>query len=831
MASQDSTRWWVAAEALVALCVVSLPLTLGGALDWSGALLVALAAAALLTWAVGAWKHRRRATWHSFLWVSIGLLGVALVSQVPLPPSVLAVLSPTHAELRDFSLVPLGLERWRPITVDAPSTWRAVARIVALASLAFVTLQLGRLEGPKRRLLGVVAISGVLVAVVGFGHLLAGADTLFGVHHFYGSVPLLSFFGNTNHLSAYLALSGTVALALSLDASSRESAIGWGALALICGAGVFLSFSRGGIGAFVATLAMVGVLMLSRRQGGVRGAVPWLVIGATMLFALSLASEPLLERLATVSTVDRLKQTKIELWPMFWDGASAYSRAGMGLGAFELAFTRFQTSQLDVTFTHPENLILQWVSELGLPLFVVLLAGLGFCAVQLWRQTRGALLEQVLLLSLCGVVLHELFDFALELNALPPAVAVVLGLVAARESSKLPEPRRSMVRRGGLVLAGAISVVGIWAVSIGLPSHRRAEDALAELVKGGGDVAPIRERALALIDRHPSDWVLYALVANHLAVERTPRDALAWVNRVLFLRPKDARAHVAAARALLVLGQPTQALLEFKTAWVIGDESTLDEGLALASKLGSWDRLLVDTPGLLTRLWERTRKLNRPDDGRALLDAAQLLPLSPAVLLEAQVLEVWQSNVRGDLSTVLSRLDALPLESTAQPELIILRARTLTAIGRGPEAITQLDALARKAPQDVDLAMTLADLLAKEGRPAQARAALDRVRPFVTGPRARSALFQTEATLWMQEERWGRALDSLQTAARIEPGLPHLHYRLAECFERMGSLNSALDEIRKGRVLDSPAGAKAQDAWVERLEAAMTQAIMPPGDP
>jgi Flp pilus assembly protein TadD len=384
-----------------------------------------------------------------------------------------------------------------------------------------------------------------------------------------------------------------------------------------------------------------------------------------------------------------------------------------------------------------------------------------------------------------------------------------------------------MVRRRGLVLAGAISALGLGAVSVGLPSHRRAEDALAAVVKTGGNVAPIRERALSLIDRHPSDWVLYALIANHLAAERTPRDALAWVNRVLFLRPRDARAHVVAARALLVLGQPSQALLEFKTAWVIGDESTLDEGLALAAKLGSWDRLLVDTPGLLTRLWERTRKLNRPDDGRALLDAAQLLPLSPAVLLEAQVLEVWQSNVRGELATVLSRLDALPLESTAQPELVILRARTLTAVGRGAEAITQLDALARKSPQDVDLAMTLADLLAKEGRPAAARAVLDRVRPFVIGPRARSALFQTEATLWMQEERWGRALDSLQTAARIEPGVPHLHYRLAECLERMGSLHSALDEVRKGRVLDSPAGAKAQDAWVDRLEAAMTQAIVP----
>jgi hypothetical protein len=48
---------------------------------------------------------------------------------------------------------------------------------------------------------------------------------------------------------------------------------------------------------------------------------------------------------------------------------------------------------------------------------------------------------------------------------------------------------------------------------------------------------------------------------------------------------------------------------------------------------------------------------------------------------------------------------------------------------------------------------------------------------------------------------------------------------MAEVYERMGSLHSALDEVRRGRLLDTPEGAKAQDAWVQRLEKA--QAVMP----
>ncbi|MGV3625166.1 MAG: tetratricopeptide repeat protein, partial [Archangium sp.] len=85
----------------------------------------------------------------------------------------------------------------------------------------------------------------------------------------------------------------------------------------------------------------------------------------------------------------------------------------------------------------------------------------------------------------------------------------------------------------------------------------------------------------------------------------------------------------------------------------------------------------------------------------------------------------------------------------------------------------------------------------------------------------RSTLYQREAALLVAEQRWGRALEALQTASRIEPTRADLHYRMAETLERMGSLHSAIDEIRKGRLLDSPDGAKAQDANLARLEAAM----------
>lgn len=822
MSRSDSNLGWRVAEGALIAALVAVPWSLGGAPAWTLWELVGFAAVALGAWLAGALRHRRRWAVHPVLALPAAVALVELVQLVPLPPNVLRLVAPGAAELRDFALVPLGLDGWRPVSVDPPSTARALAATLSLGALLFVALQLGRLAPVRRRLLMAVGAVGLTVALCGVGHELAAEDRLFGLYAFSRPVGVITPFGNVNHLAAFLTLTSTVALALAIASDTRDSLVGWAAGALLMGVVVFLSFSRGGIGSFVATWGVVASLLVSRRAGGLRSATPWIVIGATVAFAGLIGAEELAERASSVSSLERLQSTKLDLWPMFARGLSTDWRLGMGRGAYELGFSRYQDQQLDVTFTHPENVALQWLNEVGVPVALLLAVLLAWVARRTWRDARSGVLEPIVLVGIAGLFVHDVFDFALELNAVPVVAAVALGAVAWT-----PDARHVGLgtRTGGV--AGLVIAVAALAAWKGLPPHQAAERTLAEATRSTRPVAEVSRLARELVDRHPADYVLYADMASFSATRGDAQNALAWVNRVLFFRPADARAHVAAGMALLRLGGRAQALGEFRQSFELGDTSALDVALAVAARDGDFQRLLISRRGFVTQAYRALMAKQKSGEAQALLQRALAEPPNDEVRLEAQVLQATTAAQAGDASEALALLDALPAGERGREEFLLLRCRLLAKLSRADEAITLLQRAFSSEPTE-GVALTLVDLLAAQGRRGEARNMLSRVQPLVANPAVRVELLIREAGLWEADARWGRALEALQTASRLEPARADLHYRMATVFERLGSTRSALDEVRKGRFLDTPEGARAQDAWVRRLEGAFPTGLPEP---
>lgn len=809
------------AATLVLVAAVAAPtLWLGGAPPGAAVLAALLSAAAL---ALLVASDSGRLVVPPLALVPLAAAGLCALQLLPLPPGLLGLLSPPLGELRAFALLPLGLDRWRPLSHDPPATAAALAGSLAAASALIAAAGVSRSRTRRRLLAAGIGLTGLAVALIGFGHALADATTLFGLHRFQNAqLPFLTPFGNPNHLAAFATLASALLLGLAADNQQPRSRQAlWLGAAVLVGASAFLSLSRGGIAFWCAgQLAFLLLLLRRRESAGAPGrAIPVaLAVGAVALVAGYLAFDRLGAELATVDTVEKLRTSKVELWPMFSRPALAAWLTGLGRGSFAVAFPRWQTAHSTLTFTfeYPENILLQLATELGLP------ATVGLLALAAWTslRTARAVGTPVVLAAWAGVgalLLHDLFDFALELPACATAAAVALGIASGPWVDQRQTPLRRAPALAGLAVCAVLAVLGLVR---GADSADRAEARLA--AHASGNAPAVREEARALVDRHPADAVLYRIAGWTEATRPggQPRVALAWLNRALFLRPLDPDTHRVVARALFQLGAPAQALIEERLALESGGDAgiILAEALPRARDVDALWNLVGETPShvdlLVAGLWSR----GRYDDARALLDRALgAFEGRP----EAPTLTVTAARVRlqtGDAAGALTLLDEA--ERTGQ-EVTLLRAEALGALGRRRDAIHTLESAIARRPGDVELAFTLSRYLLAEGRPALARAALQRLQPFVAGGDSRTRLLLAEADTYRVERRYGRALDLVQTAMRLAPGDVGLHRQSAELYEAMQRPREALREVESAIELAGRGPDPGTRAWMDRLRAAV----------
>ncbi|WNG44211.1 polymerase [Archangium minus] len=822
-----TSRYALGAEVVLAVLLVLLPLSLGGAPTWVHWPLVVLAGLAFVLACLGAWSQHR--SFHlPLLALPLGAGALlCLLQLVPLPPELLSVLSPEAAGLRDFVLVPLGLEGSRPLSMEPPATWRELARYLAYLLSFVAAVQVSRSERARRRLLSTLAFTGAAVAVLGLLHALLGLDRLLGFIAFiHARPPLLTPFGNPNHLAAFLGLSATVSLGLALSSGTRLRAAPFVVATLLGGAGVLLSLSRGGIAFFVFGQLAFALLLLGRRVGTER-ARTWRRSGTVLLCLLAvlavggqIASEQLLAELETADSMEKLSHSKLELWPKVASVAKAYP-LGMGRGAFESVFPRYQERPVLNTFTHPENAVLQLATEFGVPGLLLLAVGLwGF--IRLARREGLGAVEWAVLAGVAALALHDLFDFSLELPASAVAAWVALACVARPDDRERCGAPRGHAPLRVLAVGGVLVALALVALIPGRSTLDEAEEELGDLVRARAPLAEVRARGLALIELHPADHALQVLMGlAHTDLGRAEAvEALGFVNRALFLNPVDARAHRVAARALLTLGQRTQAFLEYRLAFEAGDQEALwREALGRARTLEELQALTPDSARSAVLLATELMRTRRYEVAIAWLAwAREHFDAAP------ESVQLWERETRLRLARQeMAEAEAASAEvfRRAPDELssYLLRADVLHAQGRRDEALESLEPLRTRFPISVELAFTLARLEVEAGLTRRARETLQHVSPFVSDLGLRAQLFMLEGSSFEKEGHRARALESWKSAVRIQPSAG-LWFKVARLHESLHQLDAAARAVREGVRLQPPEQRAEGEAWVERLEAA-----------
>jgi O-antigen ligase len=370
------------------------------------------------------------------------LHGLALLQLLPLPPFLLAVVSPGSYR---FYNQPSGLwpSNWRPVSVWPEWTIQTIVYLGGV-SLAYAAAFRDFRERPwRRRLLVTVAVAGCALTLAGLIQAASpDPQKIYGVWRPPVDWAVFGPYENRTHFADYLILTIPVAAGLALEAvqatarawrrrgrrawialleGEGPTAIRWIMAALVLVVGLLASQSRGGLASFA--VSVVVLILLVRRRGAIL-----LPLLALLPLAFWLLQEG---KINFGQPLWSAEDTRLAVRPLLWRDALRmfpdFPVLGAGLGAFPAAYRRYQTVIMYYVFPAAHNEYLQGLLELGLA-GAVLMGLLGF---EFFRRGIAAARADTLAAAAFGGVIagavHNLVDFNWHI----PANAMTFAALAA----------------------------------------------------------------------------------------------------------------------------------------------------------------------------------------------------------------------------------------------------------------------------------------------------------------------------------------------------------------------------------------------------------------
>jgi O-antigen ligase len=372
------------------------------------------------------------------LLATLGVAAVGVFQLIPLPDSVLRVISPVSLAIHQEEAAVLKLfsrNADRPrISIVPSETLGAVLLVLSYAALYRAAITV--LSGVKRRqIASAVLVAAATVHVIG-AMALNRKDRLTGA------------FVNPNHFAGYLEIALPFALAFLWEASENVSgrsakkersmlpliaAIGsWTILA----AGIGLTRSRAGI--VVAILATMAFVMGCARRRSNRRVL--LVAGGAMVVAMVIVAGAVrgqaLARFLSSDPLDPQREVRPAIWRTSIEAWREFPILGSGLGTFPEAFRRVQKEDLPwvVEQAHSDPLqLLVTGGAVGLGLGI--LAMMSLLAVMITGSGRGSagngLNTLAATVAVASIAMHGFVEFNLSIPSIAGTLAIVAGLAGA----------------------------------------------------------------------------------------------------------------------------------------------------------------------------------------------------------------------------------------------------------------------------------------------------------------------------------------------------------------------------------------------------------------
>lgn len=751
--------------ALLCATIFVAPQLFGGAFPWS---VLVIAGLCVASFGIALWVRRAEAT--PVIDAVFAVMGVAwlwtCLQAVALPHGLARALRLGSIESAE-RLEGLAWADATSLTIsyEPGSTHLQILIGVAILS-AFLAARLGGSSALQPIAVATV-LSAALLGLVGVAHEASGATTLFGVYRpRFTATRMLAPLMNGNHLAGFSLLGALIAAGFAVEAKLRRKRLPWIAVSIFCTSVLTWTLSRGAIGSLLTGFAILAAWLYRRHESsGARVAIPAAVAGATLFGVAAFASlEPILRRFET----EGLDKVEVALKGFRLLEGSAWV-VGVGRGAFSSAFVFHEG--LSDRYTHPENLIVQWTSEWGLPVALALLLVISWALWKRFRSTEAPLVAAVCI-AIFALSLQNLVDFSLEMAGVVVVVASLLGAVLPAQAKPDQGQKRGLLLTLLGVFFATLALLGPGVLGSDTQS---IVDRLAQYMKADDEArfeATLR-RGLAL---HPGEPALALFAGAYAGAKRHP-DAPRWLAVVMDEAPDWGAPHAILAEWLLAEGRVDQALLEVR--------------LAEQRRPGSGNRVLCD---VLTRNpqfeyiesaappWERRIAfLNRtvsscgglPDALRAQIDEAILRnePAHAAAALR-QAKRLSKESRFGEATSLLER--ALG----AHPSDVKLWTALIGTHLEAGDPVRALAVLEEAASQDIEawaLGEAKARIEARQGNSDAMRATLARLRGESRGnPVLLAQALMLEGELEGSIGNIDEALSAYEAADTARPGTPAL---------------------------------------------------------
>lgn len=572
--------------------------------------------------------------------------------------------------------------------------------LVAALVIGFASRSLARLEALAWATMagGALALAYVLIQGVGWDWIDWYTEAGAPIAQPYGAL------GNSNFSGAHLAMIVPLALSAATRLHGPWPRRSMVAFAALCGLGVVVTETRGGLLALVAGVAAY-VWLGDRAHPAVRWVLGAAAIGGVaVMIGAAVFSAPAEQTrgqggiLETTTIAERR-----EIWRTTVDVIVDHPLVGTGPDTLGLVYPYARTGLPSVNPDEAHNIFLDRAASAGVPALVAYLWLLAIVGRQAWRARRDLEPEgRWLLTGFGGALAAYLVQGTVSIDVVP---LVVVAWTSIGVLTALVDPACRRARAGSDRTArvhalplGAFAAIGV-GVLVGISVALRPAIADAHFRRGvqaasqGEPGATSAEHFNDAVDWNPGEARYHVRVGDQLVAiatrEVTDRDrrarllgeALNAYDLALQLRPRDAAVRRAHARAtvLLAVADPT-------------------DGRASASDIDATYRSLVE---------------DLPDDPRLRLE--QGLALEQLASLAADERE--GSSLRSRATTVLTEArEDLPV---AIGPLLGL-ARIAVAEGDSTQALAYLDEAQRLQPTNEavrDARRTLAEDLEAEADP------------------------------------------------------------------------------------------------------------------